>query len=145
MLGKDIFITCHGYQKNLAKLLTKGERISNIPFHVTIAKHVNFFFLVQKMSSHDILHSLTRSVGRHLMQAHVQHLSSFNHQVIRTVFCAKYQLICVWLNFSNTVKYTTLHDMTPCVHHETTYDLHISFLRVPKLLNVTAQLRPIHT
>jgi len=31
-------------RKNLAKQLTKGERISNIPFHVSIAKHVNFFF-----------------------------------------------------------------------------------------------------
>ena len=49
MLGKDIFITCHGYQKNLAKLLTKGERISNIPFHVTIAKHVNFFFTAENV------------------------------------------------------------------------------------------------
>jgi hypothetical protein len=30
--------------KNLARQLTKGEKISSIPFYVTVKKHVNFSF-----------------------------------------------------------------------------------------------------
>jgi hypothetical protein len=59
-----------------------------------------------------------------MMQAHVQHISSFNHQVIRIVFSAKYLLICVWLNLSNTIKYDTPRHDT--LHSTRNYiDLHI--------------------